>query len=207
MPTAPSPGYVCLDTETTGLTERDQIWRIAWILLDANGETLYTREATCAHVVAPSPWVLQKTRYVATMSDEKAIVSNVSAETQFLRKIIIGTGLDPSLTHLVGANPSFDDRFVRRSVGTVPWSYHLIDIETLIMGAFGLAAPPSLRELADLTGIQNLAPHDAMGDAIHVCHLFRWWKQKMASQLAQTLPQNTGLEAYLRSFTLVGEGA
>jgi hypothetical protein len=174
--------YLFLDTETTGLEDGDQIWQLAWILEDAHGNEISRRNRMIAHSRNPSPWVLQNTAYVDVCSKtEQWSPSTLLAEMTFLRKLVRDRGLIPSKdVYLVGAVPSFDDQKIRKIV-TPQWHHHLICIEVLIMGAFGLEVPPKLGELEKLTGVTNARPHDALADAQHVRDLFHWLRTKNAA--------------------------
>jgi len=167
----PAPAYLYLDTEATGVHDTSQIWQLAW-LLEADGATLAERSVLVEHTDAPNPWVLQHTRYVAAMTSADPVLPLADA-MGLLRADIAAYGLDDRKLFFVGAVPSFDD-FRCRRVGNPPWHYHLIDIESVVMGRFGLASPPSLREIAELTGVVNLDPHDALADSKHVRDIHRW---------------------------------
>jgi len=166
----PRPAYLYLDTEATGVHDTSQIWQLAW-LLEVDGATLAERSVLVEHTDAPNPWVLQNTRYVAAMTSDDAVLP--LAEAMDLVRGDVTAHAPDHKVFFVGAVPSFDD-FRCRRVGNPPWHYHLIDIESVIMGRFGLASPPSLREIAELTGVVNLDPHDALADSKHVRDIHRW---------------------------------
>ncbi len=98
-----------------------------------------------------------------------------------LRERMLSFGCTKNDVFMVGACPSFDDHKIRKIVSP-QWQYHLIDLEVLIMGAFGLETPPSLEQLAELTGVRNMRPHDAMGDAQHARDLMHWLRRKNAEE-------------------------
>jgi DNA polymerase III epsilon subunit-like protein len=148
-----------LDIETTGLdAERDQITEIAWITEDGK-----ERSHIVAHDRMPSDWVLQNTDYWTR-------IAPVAKED--LRQVLAWLGIDTFGSHLVGACPAFDDRFLRKAYGEgrVPYHYHVIDIEAMALGALGLGTMPSLKDLRSALGIpgENEAAHTALADAREV---------------------------------------
>jgi DNA polymerase III epsilon subunit-like protein len=161
--------YLYLDTETTGLHDDSQVWNLAWIL-ETNGQEVGRRDMLITHRDAPSVWVLKNTRYVERFTALDAYPVRLSSAMMILEGYV---RVCPGDTYLVGAVPSFDDYRLRR-IGAPPWHYHLIDVETLVMGHFGLRWPPSLREIAERTGVVNARPHDAMSDAQHVRDIHHW---------------------------------
>jgi hypothetical protein len=87
---------------------------------------------------------------------------------------------------LVGSNPGFDDRFLRKLLGSAPWHYRPVDIATLAAGRklgmvdvarrFGskplpsdeVPFPFSSRDLSRWTGVEppgDGVAHTALGDA------------------------------------------
>ncbi len=167
-----TPAFLYLDTEATGVHDTSQIWQLGWIL-ELDGVTLDERSVVVAHTDAPNPWVLQNTHYVEAMTGGHTVFSLADAMGLVAAQIASRDLLPDHKVYLVGAVPSFDD-FRCRRVGEPPWHYHLIDIEAVIMGRYGLATPPSLREIAELTGVKNDDPHDALADARHVRDIHRW---------------------------------
>jgi hypothetical protein len=87
---------------------------------------------------------------------------------------------------LIGSNPGFDDRFLRKLLGSAPWHYRPVDIATLAAGSqLGTARalrsfggelrdtdlpklPFSSRGLSEWLGVEPPGPdvaHTALGDA------------------------------------------
>lgn len=116
----------------------------------------------------PNEWVLTKTDYIDRILRGGPKVHLHAA----LYAIKNACSAWETTTYLVGANPAFDDRFLRKAFknidnGEVPYHYHLIDVETLVMGKLGLVEPPKLKECRGLLGIlgSNPAPHAGLSDA------------------------------------------
>ena len=173
--------YFFLDLETTGLdVDSAEITEIAW--LRAFSEPVPERlineaeyHAFVEHSRLPNKWVLEKTDYATRiLPAPKRQLKHVLNELRSWAAISIYLLGVPAQVYLVGANPSLDDAFLRRAYRSFdedpPYSYHLIDIEAMVMGALGLDSPPSLREIRGLLGIAgaNPAPHSALADAREV---------------------------------------
>lgn len=176
-------GYLFLDTETTGLARFDQVWQIAWIMTDSSLATVGTANRIVQHSTAPSPWVLKNTSYVQGVSS----THSPAPLSACVNEIAVESGPNRSRfdrLYLVGSSPSFDDSKIAahlRADGgddAVPW-HHPLDIGALVMGLRGDPRPLGLHDLATLTGIKNVKPHDAMSDATHVLDLFRWWRSQI----------------------------
>jgi hypothetical protein len=87
---------------------------------------------------------------------------------------------------LIGSNPGFDDRFLRKLIGSTPWHYRPVDIALLVAGSrYGYAnvirafdgepgpndvptLPYSSREMSRWVGVEppgDGVAHTALGDA------------------------------------------
>lgn len=171
------PNYLFLDIETTGTDSRvDQITEIALI---TSGGT--ERAWFVAHDRLPCDWVLTETDYITRIlpgpKDPLCVV---------LQQIVKIAGASATWPHLVGANPSFDDRFLRKGFSdhassfggyhldaNPPWNYHLIDVEAMAMQKFHLAVPPKLKNCRTLLGIEEWdTAHTALGDARNTKRVF-----------------------------------
>jgi len=164
-----------VDTETTGLhPEYCAVWEIALIV--DNEEHLFQHRVPSNASI--DDWVLENTRFKEDY-DKYTALSDVDTADK----------LDELLTgrHLVGACPWFDSERLHRIYQQAkalepaenqahPWHYHLIDVESLILGA-EIAYTDKLTlpfKSDDLSRILHIDPpvdrHTAMGDA-------KWAKQ------------------------------
>lgn len=165
--------YLFLDLETTGLdSETDEITEAAWI-----DPWKHESEYLVRHTKIPSDWVIQHTDYV-----ERILKGHFKVAPEMIaHQIKNACAFYQGTTYLVGANPAFDDRFLRKcfakaNIREVPYHYHLIDVEALVMGKLGLAEPPKLSECRGLLGIlgANDAPHTALADAREAKLIFEY---------------------------------
>lgn len=197
------PRYLFLDLETTGLdTAVDEITEAAWILDDGTEHHFFVE-----HTRLPNEWVLKETDYLtrilpASKTSLYKVLFLLSRESDAERLVPTSYGTIkgiPQTTYLVGANPAFDDRFLRSALRRsnvtdgwgaqmteMPYHYHLIDIEAVVMGALGLAIPPKLKECRSLLGLPgaNEAPHSALSDAREV--KFIW--DTLRSRVEESVP-------------------
>jgi DNA polymerase III epsilon subunit-like protein len=170
---------VFLDTETTGLHPlNDQVWEIAAIRREPDGQEsqwhMLVGHAPPSEEYLASDFAAD---YKARYDPERAVVRAVAVDR--MRRLFAGR------VHLVGMVPSFDAErlgHMRRLAGfdePDPWHYHLIDVETLVVGYLaGLHAnydpaerrqPPwDSEELSRAVGVNpdDFARHTAMGDVL-----------------------------------------
>jgi DNA polymerase III epsilon subunit-like protein len=182
---------VYLDLETTGLDpHQHHVWEIG--LITDDGEYNWILELKEAELDTATPMALAvghyyersyqayrnwsrrisntpKDRFVIDGEEEIEKQAYISVEDRKpLAKLIvrlIGTA------HLVGAVPSFDERFLGdflRDYGLPPaWHYHLVDVEALAAGKLGRQPPWDSKNLYREVGIEPTAfdEHTALGDA------------------------------------------
>jgi DNA polymerase III epsilon subunit-like protein len=169
-----SARYVFLDIETTGLEPYDQITECAFINHEGEEKCWAVR-----HDRLPSPWVLENTDYLTRIVSAPKI-------SRFDLAGHLRAACDAE-THLVGAGPAFDDRFLRtlyKSLNiSVPWSHRLIDVETMAMAIFHLDRPPALKDIRGLLGLPPAtAPaHNALNDAREAKLVFEAMRSLVAS--------------------------
>lgn len=168
-----------LDIETTGRNEEvDEITEMAWIRDDGAERQFFVE-----HTRLPNQWVLDNTDYVRRILPAKKIP--LASALHFLHMDCGGYRNDGQAVHLVGAAPTFDDRFIRKAYHragpivnnytgqrfTEPaYHYHVIDIEVLVMGWWGMDVPPHLREIRKKIKLPGEfeAQHTAIVDAREV---------------------------------------
>jgi DNA polymerase III epsilon subunit-like protein len=162
--------YVFVDLETTGLDcERDVITEMAWIFYA--GDLAVERHYYPKYEGFPSLWSAQHTAAwrpdAPVDSDGFVGQSELQTVLAYFFDDCLRLARDQTTVYLVGACPAFDDRFLRKCYREIPYNYHVIDIEALVMGSLGLPYPPPLRDLRALLGLagENENPHDALADA------------------------------------------
>lgn len=171
-----------IDCETTGTDpRRHMVWEIAFIVDDKEYSWILALEND--EVGAAEPMALHIGEYYRRVSDaldrqqerginrfldleEKTVL--YSQDRSYLADLmatLIGN------SHLVGAVPSFDARFVGDFMFQYhrppSWHYHLIDVEALAAGKLGLQPPWKSKDLYRALGInpEAFAEHTALGDA------------------------------------------
>jgi DNA polymerase III epsilon subunit-like protein len=155
-----------LDTETTALDERNgRIWEVGAILRgpgqDEDLQVVFQLSGVEAGEFEP------KARQVGRFDERygnDVTMMNPGVAVHALTSWLAGR-------HLVGANPAFDQAFLKRlflAYGVAPtWHHRLIDVEVLAMQALGIPTPMGLRQSADALGIRYdpAELHTAYGDA------------------------------------------
>ena len=156
--------YVFLDCETTGLEpERDEITEAAWYTTAPDG-TPIERQYFVAHTQLPNQWVVERTDYIARILPAPKVALDVVLHQ-------LAADCHGAHTFLVGQNVGYDHSFIRaacyRRGWRVPYDYHVISVEVMVMQALGLDRPPVLKEQRELLGIpgEPIARHAAAPDA------------------------------------------
>ncbi|MFE7954429.1 hypothetical protein [Streptomyces sp. NPDC057413] len=187
-----------VDTETTHLdAEIGQAWEVAVILREEDGgqttDTEYVWQFAVDLAVA-DPEALRIGRYherniIGQTCDCEAAFTEPNAITCMTRSDAVKAVINVlSGTVMVGSNPGFDDRFLRKLLGPgcAQWHYRPIDIAVLAAGRklgiadvlrrFGgrplpsdkVALPFSSRDLSRWMGVEppgDGVAHTALGDA------------------------------------------
>jgi hypothetical protein len=181
-----------VDCETTHLeAEQGEAWEIAVILReDGKGDTEHLWQIR-PNVANADPEALRiggyPRRFVVPEHAEAAFIDPDNTVRPAAREWAIGeiwTALNGAV--LIGSNPGFDDRFLRKLLGAAPWHYRPVDIATLAAGRkLGMAElirrmggkpfpsdevpfPFSSRNLSRWTGVEppgDGVAHTALGDA------------------------------------------
>lgn len=181
---------VFLDTETTGIHPGREVWEIAMIRRDADGEREFAAFVD-VDLSEADPFGLDVGRFYErhpkgvwlsgrsqgapdTLGETRPLSRNQAAE-----EVAIWT----HGAHIVGAVPNFDtevlDQFLRDRGYRPSWHYHLIDVENLAVGYLNarrefapdedlILTPPWDSEfLSRALGVDpgQFERHTAMGDA------------------------------------------
>lgn len=164
-----SVGLCFLDTETTGLDARDEIWEVAAVRVrggEAERLHLFLEHDVSRCKLLPEPFQGDHQERMPAACTGR-VVSKASAARQ------IATFTEGF--SIVGAVPSFDTERLARLLGahhiTPKWHYQLIDAETMAVGrlaAMGIEVPLpwDSSALSRAIGIDPdlYARHTAMGD-------------------------------------------
>lgn len=140
-----SAPIIAMDTETTGLSLDDEIWEFAAIRRESDGgETelhLFIEHSVekCARL--PESFLADhRSRYI---SDDAV---PTSFAVQRIVSFFHGPECGGEKPHVVGAVPNFDTERLLRLIhrhhylSDLPWHYHLIDVENLVVGWLAHAA-------------------------------------------------------------------
>lgn len=166
----PKRRLVIVDTESSGLTERDICVEIAW-------HDLGTDEHHTFIPAHPVEWVLSNAHPDALALNGYAdriahAVQDDGTEVRRLHHVLRGQVL-------AGANVRFDARllgnvFVRAGLAPEPWFYRLAELGPYCCGVLGLhpAGPPSLAACCELLGVKP-GDHTAAEDVRATVEAFR----------------------------------
>lgn len=176
---------VCLDTETTGVSDDCDIWEIGLIARTDAGDVEYCWR------LRPSMWAAEPTGLRISRYYERIGVLG-GAEIGAGYRVVHPKGGDKTTADAValelaalldgatilGAVPDFDTRHLskwlaeRGQCGT--WRYHLVDVETLAAGALRLPPPWNFDDLLGRYGLSydEADRHTALGDARLVRDLY-----------------------------------
>lgn len=153
---APAP-LAFVDTETTGTNPFfHDLWEIAVIVDDE--ELVWRVEPDLRKA---DPTALSISKYYSRDHTPVGTKADVARA--------VATAL--SGRHMVGMVPSFDatflDRFLRNNGHSPAWHYHLVDVEAMIAGRFGLTPPWNSSDLTRALGVEpdDFDRHTALGDA------------------------------------------
>jgi len=170
---------VWLDCETTGLDPSRHVpWEIGLIVDDH--EYLWQLDLTDSEMSQADPMALKIGKFYER--PRSPTIVGVDSRQWFANRLVTTIGR----RHIVGAVPTFDDRFVgdfcRRQARPPIWHHHLIDIEALMVGYLAalvrqhpddvstrerIQPPWKSDELSRAIGINpsDFDRHTALGDA------------------------------------------
>lgn len=158
---------VCfVDCETTGLDpERHEVWEVGLIVDEKETEWQLPVKMERADLMALQVGGFHK-RHLQGLSpsNHKSIATDPRSFARAFGRATCGR-------HLVGACVSFDAAFLAkllRRQGVLPaWHYHLVDVEAMVAGAYGISPPWNSEALSKLVGVDpaDFDRHTALGDA------------------------------------------
>lgn len=179
---------VFVDTETTGLdADRHEIWEVA---LTRNVEPPQNRDYIWllpVDLTKADPISLSIGKF-----HERHPNGNKQSDEQKQKVTPLLTFCQAFArltheTHLVGAIISFDEQRLRKlmlSQGIIPsWHYHIVDVEAMVAGLYGIEPPWDSNNLSKLVGVDptEYNTHTALGDAL--------WAQAIYTAVIKTPQQ------------------
>ena len=200
-----------VDCETTGLDpDRHEVWEVGLILREVPPADRIPTATNIAAADVESHWLLPVHRL--GQADPRALeigrfherhpqghyrpdaVDDVTMPDVFaaeFAKLTRGA-------HLVGAVISFDEERLRRLLqanGACPeWHYHLVDVEALVAGRYGLEPPWDSHQLGERAGVvpDEATRHTALGDA-------RWARDMYDRMMTGFAPDRRPVEGLPRT--------
>ena len=187
--TTPTKAPICfIDTETTSLDRYTrEVWEVAMIRREPDGSETDGYEALVAGIdlSEASPVSLKIGRFY----DRYDMVGSWNARGySSAGDVARSVELFTRGAHLVGAVPSFEDTslapLLKRHQLAPAWHYHLVCIENVLAGWFGVMPPYSSDELSMRVGVDpaNFDRHTAMGDVLWVRAQWDAWQLLAAAQ-------------------------
>lgn len=169
--------YLYLDTETTSLDERrGTVWEIGFAIDDEPVDSAIVTHS----LVGADENALIVGNYWGRMAAEHFSAREGSIWESEVRKRL--ENFDGTL-YLVGANPAFDQKFLERRWGSIPWHHRMIDVETYAMSTVsplttdGIQVPQGLFAICELLrtlGWDIPTPdHSAAGDVFATRAVFK----------------------------------
>jgi DNA polymerase III epsilon subunit-like protein len=198
MEKQPMTNIAFVDTETTHLdAEIGEVWEVAIILRESDDNTPTDTEYVWQvrpDLATADPESLKIGRYLERFVVPPHAEAAWTGYDQgpvlpMMRREVVAAVMDVLRgAVLVGSNPGFDDRFLRKFLGpgSAQWHYRPVDVATLVAGArFGMASviraalplvgskdvptfPFSSREMSRFVGVEppsDDVAHTALGDA------------------------------------------
>jgi DNA polymerase III epsilon subunit-like protein len=182
---------VFLDTETTGLSDRAEVWEIGAILREPDQPDVEYAWQIRPTLVDAEPAGLRIGRYYERLNPNlvgaapgtahRFAYSEIGGETGMeATGFDVAAELAPMLDDaiVVGAVPWFDERKLQRFLAQYQQCatnrYHLVDVETLAAGRVVMAPPWEFDEVLATFGLSydEADRHTALGDARMVRDLY-----------------------------------
>lgn len=194
MNSTTQPAPLCfIDTETTSLDRYTrEVWEVAMVRREPDGaQTEYETMISAVDLSQASPVSLKIGRFYdrydmayATELGRYAVSSRYEGASEVARHVERMT----RGAHLVGAVPSFEDTslapLLKRYQLAPAWHYHLVCIENVLAGYFGVVPPYSSDELSMRIGVDptQFERHTAMGDVRWVMAQWDMWQTAVVSE-------------------------
>lgn len=172
-----------IDTETLGLDPRvHPVWEVAIAFGERETqEYSWQVEVRDIDIDRADPYALQIAGFHDRYNLDETLTPRATAER------LVGM-LDGR--HIIGAVPSFDEERLRQLVwkhlpgAKIPWHYHLIDVETLLIGWLVAQGhrpqlPWDSDELSELVGVTGADRHTALGDV-------RWARAQLVEMVRRS---------------------
>jgi hypothetical protein len=191
-----TPAPVCfIDTEATSLDRYTrEVWEVAMIRREANGlETAYEALVAGVDLSQANPVSLRIGRFYDRCEYASGRVTGLIGNG-YNHAGAIAANVERMTrgAHLVGAVPSFEDTslapLLRRHQLAPAWHYHLVCIENVLAGYFGVVPPYSSDELSMRIGVDpaDFQRHTAMGDVLWVRAQWDAWQARQPDNATLT---------------------
>lgn len=181
-----------IDTETTSLDRYTrQVWEVAMIRREPDGsETQYQTFIAGVDLSNADPRSLAIGRFYERYDMEAATERLFSRPDgyEWPHGTAIAVERMTRGAHLVGAVPSFEDTslapFLKAHQLAPAWHYHLVCIENVLAGWFGVVPPYSSDELSMRIGVDpaGFERHTAMGDVRWVRAQWDAWQVEVVKR-------------------------
>ncbi|MBA0126314.1 3'-5' exonuclease [Haloechinothrix sp. YIM 98757] len=157
---------IVVDTETTGLDRARHVpIEVAWVDLATGQENAWIPWHTRQDISRAQPEALEINGYYQRLADAPTDHAALIAAKDLHERL--GGAV------LAGASPAFDADMLRilfNRTGCTPlepWHHRLADLAAYAAGTLGIPISelPSMSRVCGLLGVQNDAPHTALGDA------------------------------------------
>lgn len=188
-----TPAPICfIDTETTSLDRYTrEVWEVAMIRRDPDGtEASYEAKIAGINLSEASPVSLKigrfYDRYDMRQSGNNGRGMMPPVPYDHPARIAATVERMTRGAHLIAAVPSFEDTslapLLKRHQLAPAWHYHLVCIENVLAGYFGVVPPYSSDELSMRIGVDptQFERHTAMGDVLWVKAQWDAWQAQVA---------------------------
>lgn len=186
-----TPAPICfVDVESTSLDRYTrEVWEVAAIRREPDGtEDSYTAKVAGVDLSEASPASLKIGRFYDRYEMRYARTPVMMPPVPYDHPARIATIVERMTrgAHLVAAVPSFEDTslapLLKRHRLAPAWHYHLVCIENVLAGYFGVVPPYSSDELSMRIGVDpaQFERHTAMGDVLWVRAQWDAWQAQVA---------------------------
>lgn len=192
MTSATSAPICFIDTETTSLDRYTrEVWQVAIIRREPNGsEESYEAKVAGIDLSEASPASLKIGRFYDRYDMRHTQTPVMMPPNPYVHPASVAYAVERMTrgAHLVAAVPSFEDTslapLLKRHRLAPAWHYHLVCIENVLAGWFGVVPPYSSDELSMRVGVDPTVfeRHTAMGDVQWVRAQWDAWQLLAAAQ-------------------------